>query len=103
MLQRISPATHSWCAASAIRGVCYDTGSRRFWPCWRALYHEWLTKETVGGTALGTESVLHVGSRRQGRPDDYTEPCPASGCDAQIVGMLPVGADPATLKLTWPQ
>jgi hypothetical protein len=34
-----------------------------------------------------------------GGPQKYSEPCPVSGCDQRVVGVLPIGADPTSLKL----
>lgn len=36
-------------------------------------------------------------------PTDYSEPCPVAGCDGQVAGKLPAGADPRTLKLAGAQ
>ena len=33
-------------------------------------------------------------------PREYSEPCPVAGCDSTVAGTLPIGADPASLKLT---
>jgi hypothetical protein len=33
-------------------------------------------------------------------PKDFSEPCPASGCDGLVAGKLPIGADFSTLQLT---
>lgn len=33
-------------------------------------------------------------------PRDYSEACPVPGCAGQVAGKLPIGADPASLRLT---
>jgi hypothetical protein len=43
------------------------------------------------------------GPDRTEGPEEYSKACPVSGCEGQVAGKLPIGADSGTLNLSFGQ